>query len=59
MDDDDYALVTIESGKGAVVVSHSESGEWLVYAPGWPEVIHFQTRLQAITYAEDWLHSRP
>ena len=55
MEDDDYALVIHESGRGAVVVSRGEEGDWLVYAPGWAEVLSFQTRLQAVRHAEQWL----
>lgn len=56
--DDGGGTTTVRSSQRAVDVLRARSGGWVVRIPGWNLMSPFPTKLEAVTYAEEWLSGR-
>ena len=54
----DDGTTTVRSSQRAVDVLRAQSGGWVVRIPGWNLMSPFPTKLEAVTYAEEWLFGR-
>ena len=54
----DDGTTTVRSSQRAVDVLRARSGGWVVRIPGWNLMSPFPTKLEAVTYAEEWLFGR-